>query len=357
MFIHAPGRPLEYNSRVLLADFDYELPPELIAQHPPSDRASSRLMVLDRKTAGITHARFRDLPSFLTADDLLVLNDTRVFPARLNARREGAAGTIEVLLLKQKEECVWEVLLRPGRKARPGTRLIFAPGLEAEVLQPPVGEEMTRLIRFAVSGDFWEHIERIGKMPLPPYIERDASDDSPEDRVRYQTVYARSRGSVAAPTAGLHFTPELLAELRHVQLTLHVGYGTFQPVRTEVVEEHRMHHEEYEIREEAASKIQEQLERGRRIVAVGTTSTRVLEHIYAKHKEIRAERGSTGIFIYPGFVFRVTGALITNFHLPKSTLLLLVSAFAGTELIKWCYQEAIREKYRFYSYGDAMLIV
>ncbi len=340
-----------------LADFDYELPPELIAQHPTPTRDASRLMVADRKTKTITHARFHDLPAFLAADDLLVINNTRVLPARLFARREGGNSLLEVLLLKRVRNDTWEVLIKPGRKARAGSRLSFGPELTCVVLDSTSPEQMTRLVEFRCEGDFFEQIQKLGKMPLPPYIDREPGADAAEDRDRYQTVYAESTGSVAAPTAGLHFTPALLAVLRHAAITLHVGYGTFQPVKVDRVEEHRMHSEDYEIGPEAAGEIQAQLEQGRRVVAVGTTSTRVLEHIARTRGRIVCERGATDIFIYPGFEFRVAGALITNFHLPKSTLLLLVSAFAGTELIRECYQEAIRRRYRFYSYGDAMLIV
>ncbi|MFB3903939.1 MAG: tRNA preQ1(34) S-adenosylmethionine ribosyltransferase-isomerase QueA [Acidobacteriota bacterium] len=340
-----------------LADFDYDLPSDLVAQHPTSTRDTSRLMVADRKTKKITHARFCDLPAFLAPGDLLVINNTRVFPARLFALREGGTSVLEVLLLKRVTDATWEVLIKPGRKARAGHRLSFGPKLTGSVLDSASPEQMTRLIQFHSDGDFFEQIQELGQMPLPPYIDREPGHESPEDRERYQTVYAERTGSVAAPTAGLHFTPALLERLRHVAITLHVGYGTFQPVKADQVEEHRMHSEDYEIGPEAALEIQSQLEQGRRIVAVGTTSTRVLEHVYRANGRIVCERGSTDIFIYPGFDFGVTGALITNFHLPKSTLLLLVSAFAGTEFIRECYREAIRQRYRFYSYGDAMLIL
>jgi len=342
---------------VRLADFDYDLPSELIAQHPTPTRDASRLMVADRKTKNITHARFHDLPAFLSRDDLLVINNTRVFPARLFGRRDGGTGVLEVLLLKQVGNDTWEVLVRPGRKARAGSRLSFGPELSGSVLDSASPDQMTRLVQFQFDGDFFEQIQKLGNVPLPPYIDREPGRDSAEDRERYQTVYAKSTGSVAAPTAGLHFTPALLECLRHVAITLHVGYGTFQPVKVDQVEDHRMHSEEYEVSAEAATDIQAQLDQGRRVVPVGTTSTRVLEHVYRTSGGIASGRGSTDIFIYPGFDFRVAGALITNFHLPKSTLLLLVSAFAGTEFIRQCYQEAIRERYRFYSYGDAMLIV
>ena len=352
-------RPLAtcYNTPVRLADFDYYLPPELIAQHPTPTRDASRLMVVNRQTKAINHARFHDLPSFLGPDDLLVINNTRVFPARLFARRAGGIGLLEVLLLKRASDDTWEVLIKPGRKARSGARLSFGPGLNGVVLDSASPDQMIRLVQFDFEGDFFEQVQQLGKMPLPPYIGRERDLESPEDRARYQTVYAQTTGSVAAPTAGLHFTPELLDRLRHVPITLHVGYGTFQPVKVDQVEDHRMHSEDYQIGPQAAAKIQAQLDEGRRVVAVGTTSTRVLEHVHRTAGRITAGTGSTDIFIYPGFAFRVAGALITNFHLPKSTLLLLVSAFAGTDFIRACYEEAILQRYRFYSYGDAMLIL
>lgn len=340
-----------------VADFDYDLPAELIAQHPTPHRDASRLMVADRKTKNITHARFHELPAFLAPDDLLVINNTRVFPARLLGRREGGTSALEVLLLKRVEDDTWEVLIKPGKKARVGSRLFFGPELSAVVLDSASANRMTRLVQFCFQGDFLEQIQKLGTMPLPPYIDRQPGCESAEDRDRYQTVYAQRTGSVAAPTAGLHFTPALLERLRHVAITLHVGYGTFQPVKVDRVEDHRMHSEDYEIGPEAAPKIQSQLEQGRKVVAVGTTSTRVLEHVYRTSGRITSGRGSTDMFIFPGFRFEVAGRLITNFHLPKSTLLLLVSAFAGTDFIRECYQEAIRQRYRFYSYGDAMLIL
>jgi S-adenosylmethionine:tRNA ribosyltransferase-isomerase len=339
-----------------LADFDYSLPPELIAQHPAPRREDARLMVVSRRDRRIEHTRVGELPRFLAPDDLVVLNDTRVFPARLFARREGKPELIEALLLAELSPGIWEALLKPGRKAPPGTRLLFGPGLSAEVLAME-RQSMTRRLRFDCEGDFWAAIERFGKTPLPPYIQRDPATESPEDRERYQTVFARIPGSVAAPTAGLHFTTEMLGILRHVKVTLHVGYGTFQPVKVDQVEDHHMHAEYYRLPAESASAIQGQLEAGRRVVAVGTTTTRVLEHVCRKCGRIEASDGWTDIFIYPGYTFQVIGGLLTNFHLPKSTLLLLVSAFAGVELVRRCYEEAVRQRYRFYSYGDAMLIV
>ncbi len=335
-------------------DFDYHLPEELIAQHPTRDRADSRLLVLERATGRITHSTFRDLPAFLSADDLLVLNDTRVFPARLFGRTESSRAELEVLLLNEVSGDEWEVLLKPARKARAGMRLWFADGFEAEVL--PWESGMTRRLRFHASGDFWEWIEKLGHTPLPPYIRRGRTE-SAEDRERYQTVFARVRGSVAAPTAGLHFTPEVLARFRHTAITLHVGYGTFMPVKVDDPRLHQMHSEHYELSEDAASALRAQQAAGGRIVAVGTTTTRVLEHVARTRGRLEADSGQTDLFIYPGFDFRVIGALITNFHLPQSTLLMLVCAFAGTEPIRSAYEEAIRERYRFYSYGDAMLIL
>ncbi len=370
---------------VLLKDFDYELPSELIAQHPSERRDSSRLMVLDRQTGKIEHAHFGDLPGFLDADDLLVLNNTRVFPARLYGKRPGKPGWIEVLLVRSPSPDVWEVLAKPGKKLKPGVRLVFeADGFEATVLEGPAS--FTRLLAFEYRGEFWDWIDKLGQMPLPPYIQRGALEESPEDRERYQTVFARVRGSIAAPTAGLHFTPKLLSRIRHVELTLHVGYGTFKPVKAERVEDHQVDSEYYQVSCETAAAIQAQRAAGKRIVAVGTTSTRVLEHVARSGDRVdldgdRVNQGSgdrvdpgarggnwdggsvtagsgwTQLYIYPGFRFRVVDALVTNFHLPGSSLLLLVSAFASRELIREAYQEAIRRRYRFYSYGDAMLIL
>jgi S-adenosylmethionine:tRNA ribosyltransferase-isomerase len=314
-------------------------------------------MVACRSDGRILHSRFRELPDFLAQDDLLVLNDSRVFPARLFASREGRKGLIEVLLLKDMGDLVWEALIRPGRRARPGTRLLFEPGFEAEAIETAPAGKMTRRIRFYCEGDFYEKLERLGKMPLPPYIHRPPQQESEEDRDRYQTVFADAPGSVAAPTAGLHFTETLLASLRHVTLTLHVGYGTFQPVRAKTVADHRMHSEYFRISAQTAEQIQSQRSSGRQVIAVGTTTTRVLEYVEREHGAIAPADGWTDIFIYPGFDFRVINGLITNFHLPKSTLLLLVSAFAGKDFIAHCYSEAIRKGYRFYSYGDAMLIL
>ena len=335
-----------------IADFDYHLPPELIAQYPCEERDQSRLMVVDRVSQSLEHHRFRDLPRFLSSRDLLVLNNTRVIPARLSAYREGRQEKIEVLLLSSLEGDVWEALIKPGKKARPGVRLVFQSGeFEAQVLG--ASDSAVRRLRFEYSGNFWEWIERLGQTPLPPYISRQSTTD---DRKRYQTVFASVSGSVAAPTAGLHLTRELLEETSHCKITLHVGYGTFKPVSVESVEEHQMGSEYYEIGSEAATRIAEIPSNGR-VIAVGTTTTRALEHVFSKHQQIAPDRGWTDLFISPGFNFRVIRGLITNFHLPRSTLLLLVSAFAGKELVQKCYREAIARGYRFYSYGDAMLIL
>jgi S-adenosylmethionine:tRNA ribosyltransferase-isomerase len=338
---------------VKISDFTYELPSELIAQHPSQKRTDARLMVVDRTSKTIEHRRFRDLTRFVSSTDLLVLNNTRVFPARLFAHREGRPEKLEVLLLRPVEGPVWEALIRPGKRARPGARLIFRRGqFEGEVLDSP--PSAVRRLRFDHSGDFWSWVERLGATPLPPYIDRPAT---PEDRRRYQTVFAQAPGSVAAPTAGLHFTQGLLEHTPHCEVTLHVGYGTFKPVNAETVEEHRMDSEYYEINAETAERIMQQLKSQLRLIAVGTSTTRALEHVFSKHQRIVADCGWTDLFIYPGFDFKVLGGLITNFHLPGSTLLVLVSAFAGKGFIQECYREAIRKKYRFYSYGDAMLIL
>jgi len=338
---------------VKVSDFDYPLPPELIAQYPSEHRDQSRLMVVDRTGQSFQHHRFRDLPRFLSSSDLLILNNTRVIPARLHAHRVDRRERIEVLLLGPVEGDVWKALVRPGKKARPGTRLVFRlDQFEATVLESP--PSAVRRLRFEYSGEFWPWIEKVGQTPLPPYIVRPST---PEDRERYQTVFASVPGSVAAPTAGLHFTPELLDPISHCKITLHVGYGTFRPVSVDTVEEHQMDAEYYEIGSEAATRIAEPQSDGGRLIAVGTTTTRVLEHVFSKHRQIVPGEGWTDLFIRPGFDFGLIQGLITNFHLPRSTLLFLVSAFAGRDLIQECYREAIERGYRFYSYGDAMLIL
>ncbi len=338
------------------SDFYFELPQELIAQDPLEERTSSRLLVLDRRTGAASHHVFREITSYLQPGDCLVLNDTKVIPARLLGEREGTGAHVEVLLLKRQSGDVWETLVKPGKKCRPGTRLSFGDGmLKAEVLETI--EEGNRLIRFEYEGIFEEILDRLGEMPLPPYITHKL-----QDRNRYQTVYAKYEGSAAAPTAGLHFTEELLNQIRAkgVQtacVTLHVGLGTFRPVKEENVLEHHMHSEYYQVSEEAAEIINNTKARGGRVVCVGTTSCRTVESAADEHGRVRAGNGNTEIFIYPGYEFKVLDLLITNFHLPESTLVMLVSALAGREHVLNAYQEAIRERYRFFSFGDAMLVV
>ena len=338
------------------SDFAYDLPEELIAQDPLSDRASSRLMILDKQTGEITHRIFHDITEYLKPGDCLVLNDTKVIPARLIGEREETGGKVEVLLLKRGEDNVWETLVKPGKKARPGTRLVFGGGLlRAEVVD--IVEEGNRLIRFEYEGIFEEILDQLGQMPLPPYIH-----EKLEDRDRYQTVYAKENGSAAAPTAGLHFTPELLQKIeakgvKLVYLTLHVGLGTFRPVSVDNVDEHEMHSEFYTLSQEAADTLNSVKAAGGRIVAVGTTSIRTLETIGNKYDgQLQADSGWTNIFIKPGYQFTVVDAFSTNFHLPKSTLVMLVSAFAGREFVLEAYKHAIQERYRFFSFGDAMFV-
>ena len=363
---------------MLVSDFHYDLPEELIAQEPLADRAGSRMLRLNRATGRLTDAHFRDFSELLRADDLLVLNNTRVFPARLYGRRSGSRaqplspknpasrdflrGTVEVLLTRQvsADPNDWECLVRPGRKIGVGERLYFGEGsdLQAEVVaRGPFGE---RRVRFAPVADFFASVEGLGHVPLPPYIAR---EDRSADQERYQTVYARERGSVAAPTAGLHFTTEILAGLRErgiqtAELTLHVGLGTFQPVRVQVVEEHRLHEEAYSISAETAEAVNRARADGRRVVAVGTTSVRTLEYVAARSPDgrIAAGTGEADLFIYPGYQFRVVDAMLTNFHLPESTLLMLVCAFAGKKKALDAYRHAVQERYRFYSYGDCMFV-
>jgi S-adenosylmethionine:tRNA ribosyltransferase-isomerase len=349
---------------VKLSDFDYELPPGRIAQRPLSRRDDSRLLVMDRASGASAHRRFEDLPELLDPGDLLVLNDTRVLAARLHGAKP-SGGRVEALLLERvggaDSAPEWRCLLRASRTPGPGGRVEFGRELSAEVLAR--GQEHWTLRFESPDGNPAAAIERVGRLPLPPYIEREAGGDSldEEDRERYQTVYAKRPGAVAAPTAGLHFSPRLLRRLadRGVQttlVTLHVGPGTFQPVRVEVVEEHRMHDESYALPESAADAIARTRREGGRVVAVGTTVVRTLEHRARADGTVEPGAGRCGLFIYPGFEFRVVDALITNFHLPRSTLLMLVSAFAGREAVLDAYAEAIREGYRFYSYGDAMMV-
>ena len=338
-------------------DFDYELPQELIAQDPLKDRSASRLLVLDRNSGQITHDRFYHIAEYLSPGDLLVINNTKVIPARLLGVKEDTGAAIEVLLLKRLKDrdSSWECLVRPGKKCRKGARFSFGDGLlRAEVIE--VLSDGNRIVRFEFEGIFEEILDKLGEMPLPPYITHKL-----EDKNRYQTVYAKYEGSAAAPTAGLHFTEELLDEIRAMgvpvaEITLHVGLGTFRPVKAETVEEHHMHSEYYEIGEEAAALINRTKQNGGRIIAVGTTSCRTLEAASKEDGSIEAGCGWTEIFIYPGYRFKMVDALITNFHLPKSTLIMLVSALAGRENILHAYREAVKEKYRFFSFGDAMLI-
>lgn len=337
-------------------DYDYYLPPELIAQAPLPQRDASRLLVLNRKTGAISHRHFRDLGEYLNPGDCLVLNDTKVLPARLFGQKVRGEAEIEVVLLKQLNLTDWEVLVRPGRRARVGTQLTFGNG---ELTATVIGNTDAggRVLRFQFEGQFLEILDRLGQMPLPPYIVEKLADKD-----RYQTVYARELGSAAAPTAGLHFTEELLQSLsqqgiRIARLTLHVGLGTFRPVHVDRVEEHRMHSEFYQVPDEAAALINQTRADGGRIIAVGTTSARTLETVGQADGTVCAGSGWTDIFIYPGYKFKVVDGLVTNFHLPKSTLIMLVSALAGREQILAAYEEAIRERYRFYSFGDAMLII
>ena len=337
-------------------DFYFELPQELIAQDPLEERSSSRLLVLDKHTGAMSHCVFRDVISYLRPGDCLVLNNTKVIPARLLGEREGTGGRVEVLLLKRSAGDIWETLVKPGKKCRPGTRLVFGNGLlKAQVLETV--EEGNRLIKFEYDGIFEEVLDTLGEMPLPPYITHKL-----RDRNRYQTVYAKYEGSAAAPTAGLHFTKELLKEIeakgvRTAYVTLHVGLGTFRPVKEENVLEHHMHSEYFQISEEAAGVINSTKAQGGRIICVGTTSCRTVESASDDSGCVRPGSGDTDIFIYPGYRFKVLDALITNFHLPESTLVMLVSALAGRENVLKAYEEAVREQYRFFSFGDAMLIL
>lgn len=337
-------------------DFDYKLPQELIAQDPLEDRSDSRLMVLDRETGAVTHKIFRDITDYLEPGDCLVINNTKVIPARLFGVRVGTEAKIELLLLRRQEGDVWETLVKPGKKCRIGTRISFGDGLlTGEIID--VVEDGNRLIRFSYEGIFEEILDQLGQMPLPPYITHQL-----QDKNRYQTVYAKYDGSAAAPTAGLHFTPELLDAIRAkgisvAEVTLHVGLGTFRPVKADTVEEHHMHSEYYRIDQSEADKINAVKAAGGRVIAVGTTSTRTLESAALSDGTIPAKSGWTDIFIYPGYTFRVVDALITNFHLPQSTLVMLVSALAGREHVLHAYEEAVKERYRFFSFGDAMLIL
>ncbi len=336
-------------------DFYYDLPEELIAQKPLENRTDSRLMVLSKDTGEITHKHFYDIIDYLKEGDCLVMNNTRVIPARLYGQKEGTGGKIEFLLLKRIDINTWEVILKPGRKAKVGSRFEFGGGLlKAEILE--VIDDGNRIVRFEYDGIWEELLDKLGEMPLPPYIHEKLSD-----RERYQTVYSKIEGSAAAPTAGLHFTNELMEKIKTKGIkiafvTLHVGLGTFRPVSVENVENHKMHSEYYEVSEETAKIVNETRRNGGRIIAVGTTSVRTLESVADENGEIRECGGNTEIFIYPGYKFKAVDALITNFHLPESTLLMLISAFSDKEKIFNAYNEAINEKYRFFSFGDAMFI-
>ena len=336
-------------------DFYFDLPEELIAQDPLEDRSSSRLLVLDKETGKVEHHVFREIIDYLQEGDCLVINDTKVIPARLIGSKIGTDAKIEVLLLKRKENDVWETLVKPGKKAKVGTRISFGDGLlVGEVVD--IVEEGNRLIHFEYEGIFEKILDQLGQMPLPPYITHQL-----EDKNRYQTVYAKHSGSAAAPTAGLHFTPELLKEIEEkgvqiARVTLHVGLGTFRPVKVDNILEHHMHSEFYQIDEEAAEKINRAKESGHRVICVGTTSCRTIESAADKNGKLHATNGWTEIFIYPGYEFKVLDCLITNFHLPESTLVMLVSALAGREQVLSAYEEAVKEKYRFFSFGDAMFI-
>lgn len=336
-------------------DFYYELPEELIAQDPLEDRQSSRLLVLDKESGAISHHIFREITDYLKEGDCLVINDTKVIPARLIGSREGTNAKIEILLLKRKENNVWETLVKPGKKAKVGTRISFGEGLlTGEVID--IVEEGNRLIRFTYEGIFEEILDQLGQMPLPPYITHQL-----EDKNRYQTVYAVNTGSAAAPTAGLHFTPELLKKIEEkgvaiARVTLHVGLGTFRPVKVDEITDHHMHSEFFRIDEEAAEKINHAKDTGNRVICVGTTSCRTIESAADEKGRLKACSGWTEIFIYPGYRFKVLDCLITNFHLPESTLIMLVSALAGRENVLRAYEEAVKEGYRFFSFGDAMYI-
>lgn len=338
-----------------LKDFNYDLPEELIAQDPLEDRSSSRLMVLHKDTGRIEHKIFRDIIDYLNPGDCLVINDTKVIPARLMGIKEDTGATIEVLLLKRNADDVWECLVKPGKKARTGARIVFGEGLlVGEIVD--VIEDGNRMIKFHYEGIFEEILDKLGQMPLPPYITHKL-----QDKNRYQTVYARNEGSAAAPTAGLHFTKELLEKIKEkgvnvVSITLHVGLGTFRPVKVDKIEEHHMHTETFNISKEAADTINRTRAAGGRVIAVGTTSCRTLESAAADDVTIPARSGDTDIFIYPGYKFKAIDCLITNFHLPESTLIMLVSALAGRDNIMNAYETAVKERYRFFSFGDAMFI-
>ena len=338
------------------SDFYYDLPQELIAQDPLEDRSSSRLLHLDKETGAIEHTDFKHILQYLQPGDCLVINDTKVIPARLYGHKNETGAVIEILLLKRRENDIWECLVKPGKKARPGAEIVFGDGiLTGEIID--IVDEGNRLIQFHYDGIFEEILDQLGEMPLPPYITHKL-----QDKNRYQTVYARNEGSAAAPTAGLHFTKELLAQVEErgvsiAHVTLHVGLGTFRPVKVDDVENHHMHSEFYVVEEEQARLINETKKNGGRVISVGTTSCRTLESAADEDGILHAGSGWTEIFIYPGYQFKIIDGLITNFHLPESTLLMLVSALAGKEKIMHAYEEAVKERYRFFSFGDAMIII
>lgn len=344
-----------------ISDFDYYLPEELIAQYPSQKRDESRLLAVHRDSGAVEHKTFYDVIDYLEPGDCLVMNDSKVIPARLFGQKEGTGAKVEFLLIKRREGDVWEAMVRPGRKLRPGARVVFSdePGHRFSAEITDYAEGGTRIVRFEYDGSFHDRLEEYGHIPLPPYINR---SDEELDRRMYQTVYSREEGSVAAPTAGLHFTEELLDRIREkgvytAYVTLHVGIGTFRPVKCDTVEEHHMHFEEYEITKENADIINKAKAEGGRIISVGTTSTRTMESAADENGRLSACRGSTDIFIYPGYEFKIVDALITNFHLPKSTLLMLISALYDREKILEIYKEAVEKRYSFFSYGDAMFII
>jgi S-adenosylmethionine:tRNA ribosyltransferase-isomerase len=342
-----------------VSDFNYELPEELIAQTPAEKRDASRLLVIHRNTGLLEHKTFHDILSYFQPGDCLVLNDSKVIPARLFGIKKDTGARVEFLLSRRLHEDTWETLVRPGRRVHPGDRILFGEHGELEAIVTERGEEGTRIVEFHYTGNFMDHLEAIGKIPLPPYIAREATS---EDTVRYQTVYCQTEGSVAAPTAGLHFTPELLEQarakgIRIANLTLHVGLGTFRPVKCEQVEAHVMHFEDYAVSREAADLVNETKAAGGRIISVGTTACRTMESATDENGILRPGEGSTGIFIYPGYRFKMVDSMITNFHLPKSTLLMLVSALYDRENMLMAYEVAVKERYRFFSYGDATLIL
>ncbi|GAB4334848.1 MAG: tRNA preQ1(34) S-adenosylmethionine ribosyltransferase-isomerase QueA [Calditrichia bacterium] len=345
------------NQRYRLSDFDYQLPDELIAQYPLPDRDKCRLLVLNRETGEIAHRQFADVLEYLSPGDCLVLNDTRVFPARLIGQKDKTGAKVEVFLLRNLEGRVWEVLVKPARKVRIGNKIIFDEKMNCDVVDNTLSGG--RIVEFNTDGDFFDILSEVGKTPLPPYIKREADE---KDKEYYQTVYAKKHGAVAAPTAGLHFTPELLKKIEQAGIglafaTLHAGLGTFRPVQVEDITRHHMDSEYYEIEADAANIINSCREKGGKVVAVGTTSVRILETVADHRGFVRPARGWTDKFIYPPYEFKIVDRIITNFHLPQSTLMMLVSAFSSLDQIKAAYQEAVKEKYRFFSYGDAMMIL